>query len=343
VCEPNTEHYYAPDWRTFRLDRTTHAFRFNYVLSQVNKYWLQNTVIRLMHVQTRKWLNFVDSPVPAAACGPVCARRGIKLALGLQYDHAADQASYDVGLPPQEENCASDITMNPGTALKQTTHCVSNGFTNNMKGQIASNVRDGVRFFTQHVDHIAFESDLNSQLMLKRFLHLHRRIRRKDFVAWREFSEIPCMQKGRVMVGIVHQVYEVSKLLEVETWLQVQDFYGELPVYSQTLSRENSTVSFERVYGPLVSQVVARPHPSGLKFAMITMEFMKEKQPDKFSDRGGDLTDLASSIVNTEDHTVFEDLNQATAAGAEFRQNNVADHSEFGYHYHQTETFALRM
>merc|ERR1712196_108285 len=105
------------------------------------------------------------------------------------------------------------------------------------------------------------------------------------------------MQRGNIIVGQVHQVFEESRVLIAEEWMMTAGFYDELPTYSQTLVRENFTMPMEKVFGPLVSEVVSMFHPKGLQFVKINLEFMRENQPDRFNDRSGELTELASSAV----------------------------------------------
>jgi len=90
-----------------------------------------------------------------------------------------------------------------------------------------------------------------------------------------------------VVVGHVHQVFEEAKMLVVEEWNQINSFYNEFPLYSRTLDRQNLTMPFTQVFGPLVSQHEPKePGSSGGDIVRIELEFTNEHQPEKRSFMG---------------------------------------------------------
>jgi len=295
-CEPATTHAYASNWKEFRLDKELHQTRLQYVLKSADKFWSQSTVFRLKH-SSGNYLNFASDDL-APVCGDVCASRGTKLVTALQYDAEKDTPSYDTKLPKQAPNCVSDVSMKTTMHVAPLTHCIPNGMTGQSGGHIVPVGRDSTRFFAKFSEHVAFEANPNSELLLKRMLHLHRRVRRKDFIAWRSDGSVPCEPNGKIIVGQVSQVFEEAQLVIAEEWVQVDGFYHELPRYYETMSRKNWTLPLERIYGPLLSAIEKTKQDTMVR---ISLEFATEHQPDRRHDRGGDLMSHAGTSGSLSD------------------------------------------
>jgi len=302
MCEPATTHSYASDWKSFPYDKRVHRERFTFVLSNVDVMWKHSTIFRLRHIATNTFLNFADVGLPPDLCSE-CAQRQLSLVTSLRYDKAVDTIPFDVHITNQAPNCPVDTSMRSQTDTS-FQHCVSNGHSK-MDGKMTSGVRDGVRFYAKEHTQIGIESDLNTQVLLKRFLRQQRKFFAKDFVVWYSESQAPCQMKGKLMVGQLHEVYEPSRMVVAEPWVPFNGIYNETPRYVQTLGRINLTMGMERVYGPLVSlqmknEATAR---EGSAVVQIMKEFLKEAQHVEKDDRAGLLAHLTSSTDQMYDET----------------------------------------